>query len=401
LNAFKFKQAYKKRTDMVKDAMMTAPYGDRPAMINAIADAIKKGGLFAVDVDIVPTKIGEASHVWLPAATSGEANLTSMNGERRMRLTEKYMDPPGQAMPDCLIAARIANNMERVLREQGKADIADRFKGFDWKTEEDAFMDGYHQHEKGGEFVTYARLRTMGTNGFQEPAVGLETTGPIAAGTSTGTKTGEVLKGPAIEGARGKEPVQTTGATASTAASPATSGTERIIGTKRLYADGKFNSKDGKAKFMETQWRGLQAPGKEAEMKKFQFLINNGRANVTWQSSYLDQDNEFVTDRMPYPYLQMNPQDMDELRLKPGDLVELYNDNGSTQAMVYPTPDAKPKQTFMIFAQASGVQGNVVSPGVNELIIPNYKQTWANIRKLADAPEGVKHLSFKSLDYRA
>jgi arsenite oxidase large subunit len=370
LNAFKFKQAYKKRTDLVKDAMMMAPYGDRPAMINAIVDAIKKGGLFAVDVDIVPTKIGEASHVWLPAATSGEANLTSMNGERRMRLTEKYMDPPGQAMPDCLIAARIANHMERVLREQGKADIADHFKGFDWKTEEDAFMDGYDQHEKGGEFVTYARLRTMGTNGFQEPAVGLEAPGEVAAGTRTGTTTG------------------------------AAAGAERIIGTKRLYADGKFGSKDGRAKFMETQWRGLQAPGKEAEMKKFPFLINNGRANITWQSSYLDQDNEFVTDRMPYPYMQMNPRDMDELRLKPGDLVEVYNDNGSTQAMVYPTPTAKPKQTFMLFAQATGVQGNVVSPGVNELIIPNYKQTWANIRKLADAPEGVKHLSFKSLEYK-
>jgi arsenite oxidase large subunit len=401
LNAFKFKQAYKKRTDMVKDAMMTVPYGDRPAMINAIADAIKKGGLFAVDVDIVPTKIGEACHVWLPAATSGEANLTSMNGERRMRLTEKYMDPPGQAMPDCLIAARIANHMERVLREQGKAEMADRFKGFDWKTEEDAFMDGYHQHEKGGEFVTYARLRTMGTNGFQEPAVGLETTGPVATGTSTGVTTGEVLKGPAIEGARGKEPVQKKGAATSAAVSPASGGTERILGTKRLYADGKFNSKDGKAKFMEAQWRGLQAPGKEAEMKKFPFLINNGRANITWQSSYLDQDNEFVVDRAPYPYLQMNPQDMDELRLKQGDLVEIYNDNGSTQAMVYPTQTAKLKQTFMVFAQATGVQGNVVSPGVNEFIIPNYKQTWANIRKLADAPEGVKHLSFKSLDYTA
>ncbi|RXH38223.1 hypothetical protein XH94_23460 [Bradyrhizobium zhanjiangense] len=115
-------------------------------------------------------------------------------------------------------------------------------------------------------------------------------------------------------------------------------------------------------------------------------------------SSYLDQDNEFVTDRTPYPYLRMNRQDMNELQLKQGDLVEVYNDNGSTQAMVYPTPTARPKQTFMLFAQATGVQGNVVSPGVN--IIPNYKQTWANIRKLADAPEGVKHLSFKPLDYR-
>ena len=400
LNAFKFKQNYKKRTDLVKDAMMTVPYGDRPVMVKAIADAIKKGGLFAVDVDIVPTKIGEACHVWLPAATSGEANLTSMNGERRMRLTEKYMDPPGQAMPDCLIAARIANNMERVLREQGKNDYADKFKGFDWKTEEDAFMDGYHQHEKGGEFVTYARLRTMGTNGFQEPATGLEPIGAVAAGTSTGGP-GEVLKGPAIEGARGKEPVLKTGAAGSVAASPASGGTERIIGTKRLYADGKFNSKDGKAKFMETQWRGLQAAGKEAEMKKFAFLINNGRSNISWQNGYLDQDNEFVTDRSPYPFIQMNPKDMDDLKLKAGDLVEVYNDNGSTQAMAYPTPTAKPKQTFMLFAQANGVQGNVVSPGVNEFIIPNYKQTWGNIRKLADAPEGVKHLTFKSFDYTA
>jgi hypothetical protein len=33
------------------------------------------------------------------------------------------------------------------------------------------------------------------------------------------------------------------------------------------------------------------------------------------------------------------------------------------------------------------------------LIIPNYKQTWAAIRKLADAPEGVRHLTFKSEHY--
>jgi arsenite oxidase large subunit len=349
LNAFKFKQAYKKRTDLVKDAMLTVPYGDRPAMVKAIMDAIKKGGLFAVDVDIIPTKIGEACHVWLPAATSGEANLTSMNGERRMRLTERYMDPPGQAMPDSLIAARIANHLERVLREQGKNKYADQFKGFDWKTEEDAFMDGYHNHEKGGQFVTYERLRAMGTNGFQEPAVDFK------------------------DG--------------------------KIIGTKRLFADGKFNSKDGKATFMATKWRGLQAPGKEAEMKKWPFLINNGRTNIVWQNAYLDQDNEFVMDRFPYPFIQMNPQDMADLKLKAGDLVEVYNDNGSTQAVVYPTATAKRKQTFMLFANPNGVQGNVVSPGVNELIIPNYKQTWGAIRKLADAPEGVRHLTFKSQEY--
>jgi formylmethanofuran dehydrogenase subunit D len=326
------------------------------------------------------------------------ARRTSMNGERRMRLTERYMDPPGRAMPDCLIAARIANNIERVLREQGKNQQADQFKDFDWKTEEDAFMDGYAKHEKGGEFVTYARLRAMGTNGFQEPAIGLEPASPVAGGTSTGGP-GEVLQGPAIEGARGKEPVQKDVPTQTGAPARAAAGTERIIGTKRLYSDGKFNTKDGKASFMETQWRGLQAPGKQAEMEKWPFLVNNGRTNIAWQSSYLDQDNEFVMDRFPYPFIQMNPQDMDELKLKAGDLVEIYNDNGSTQAIAYPTPTAKRRQTFMLFANPNGVQGNVVSPGVNEFIIPNYKQTWGAIRKIADAPEAVRSVTFKSQEY--
>jgi arsenite oxidase large subunit len=350
LNALEFKNVYKRRTDMLKDAMSAVPYGDRTAQVEAIMGAIRKGGLFVVDVDIIPTKIGQAAHVILPAATSGEANLTSMNGERRMRLTERYMDPPGNAKPDSLIVAGLAQALERSWRKAGKADVADKFKGYDWKTEEDAFMDGYHKHAPGGEFVTYERLRVMGTNGFQEPATGFN------------------------EG--------------------------KIIGTKRLFTDGKFNTKDGKAHFMATQWRGLEAPGKEAEKNKFRFLVNNGRTNHVWQSAYLDQQNDFVMGRWPLPFIEMNPADMSELGLKQGDLVEVYNDNGSTQAMVYPTPSAKRRETFMLFANPMGVMGDVVSKGVNELIIPNYKQTWGDIRKIADAPEVTRKLSFKRQEYR-
>jgi arsenite oxidase large subunit len=81
-------------------------------------------------------------------------------------------------------------------------------------------------------------------------------------------------------------------------------------------------------------------------------------------------------------------------------LVEVYNDNGQTQAMVQPTETARRGETFMQFGYLTGVQGNLVSEGVNRLIIPNYKQTWGGIRKLADAPEDVRHLSFKSKEYR-
>jgi arsenite oxidase large subunit len=79
-------------------------------------------------------------------------------------------------------------------------------------------MDRYHQHADGGKFVTYDPLRAMGTNGFQEPAVDF--------------KDGKIIR------------------------------------TKRLYADGKFD-KSGKAQFMATQWRGLEAPGKQPERRNF------------------------------------------------------------------------------------------------------------------------------------
>lgn len=349
LNALEFKRIYKKRTDLVKAAMASVPYGDRTRLVEAIMGAIRRGGLFSVDVDIVPSKIGEDAHVILPAATSGEMNLTSMNGERRMRLTERYMDPPGNARPDCLIAAGLAQALEKSWRTAGKDKVADAFKGYDWKTEEDAFMDGYHRHAAGGQFVTYERLRAMGTNGFQEPAVDFK------------------------DG--------------------------KIVGTKRLFTDGKFGTKDGKAHFMATPWRGLQAEGKQQEKEKFAFLINNGRANHVWQSVYLDQDSDFVMGRWPFPFLEMNPADMRELGVKAGDLVEVYNDTGSIQAMVNPVETAKRKQTFMLFAFPSGPQGNVVSKAVNEFVIPNYKQTWANIRKIADAPEATRGLTFKSAEY--
>jgi len=91
-------------------------------------------------------------------------------------------------------------------------------------------------------------------------------------------------------------------------------------------------------------------------------------------------------DRWPLPFLELHPDDMKELGLNPGDLVEVYNDNGSTQAMAQPRPTAKRKQSFMLFAYPTGPMGNVASNGVNELIIPNYKQTWASTERLPTHP---------------
>jgi arsenite oxidase large subunit len=346
LNASQFKRVYNRRSQMVKDAMDAAAGRPREELVEAIVGAINGGGIFSVCVDIIHSQIGQAAHVILPAVESGEMNLTSMNGERRLRLTEKYMDPPGAARPDCLIAAGIAQHLERVLREEGRNDYADQFKGYDWTTEEDAFMDGYHQ---GNPEVTYERLRAMGNDGVLEPVKGF---------------------------ADGK-----------------------LVGTNRLYEDGVFTRhgrEDGKALFSMGEWRGWQAPGKAQQQASFRFFINNGRANMNWQNWFLDQANDFVMDRFPVPFIQINPEDMAELGIKAGDMVEVFNDMGATQALAYPEPTARRNETFMIFGAPNGAQGNIVNPGVNELVLPNYKATWANIRKISDATPASAAVSYKS-----
>ena len=54
----------------------------------------------------------------------------------------------------------------------------------------------------------------------------------------------------------------------------------------------------------------------------------------------------------------------------------------------------------MVFGSPAGSQGNVVNPGVNELVLPDYKHTWGNIRKIANATSRVKAISFKSKEYK-
>ena len=179
----------------------------------------------------------------------------------------------------------------------------------------------------------------MGTNGFQEPAVGFE------------------------DGPRSSAP-------------------------SAFSTDGKFGDRgrQGALHGARALARPAGARARRRRRSKFPFLINNGRANHVWQSAYLDSGEELVMDRWPYPFIEMHPDDMAELGLKAGDLVEVYNDAGSTQAMVQPSRPRARRRPSCCSPIPTGVQGNVVNAGINELVIPNYKQTWANIRKLADAP---------------
>ena len=144
LNAEEHRRTIVRRSNIVKEAMGAARGKSAAEMVDVIYDAVKnKGGLFVTNINLYPTMFADAAHLMLPAAHPGETNLTSMNGERRLRLSQKFMDSPGSAKGDCLIAADIANAMKKLYDAAGNAEMAKRFAGFDWKIEEDTFNDGF------------------------------------------------------------------------------------------------------------------------------------------------------------------------------------------------------------------------------------------------------------------
>lgn len=342
-NALALRAEAIRRSQIVKDALSKVRGATATEIVDVIFDATSRGGLFVATVNIYPTKLSEAAHLMLPAAHPGEMNLTSMNGERRLRLSEKFMDAPGEAVPDCLIAARVANTIKALYAVEGNIAMSNRFSGFDWKTEEDAFDDGFRRagqagaepiESQGGDtgyLATYDLLRAAGNNGVQLPIKRLE---------------------------KGK-----------------------LIGTPIHYEDNKFDTDDRRAHFKEAVWTGLPRQVQE-QRDKHPFWLNNGRSNEVWQSAYHDQYNEFVKKRYPMSYIEINPEDAKKLGVSAGDVVEVFNDYGSIHAMAYPVKDMKPSHTFMLFGYVNGIQGDVTTDWVDRNVIPYYKGTWGSIRRV-------------------
>jgi arsenite oxidase large subunit len=350
------------RAQIVRAALSRLRGASVAEQVDAVWEATSRGGLFVTSINLYPTQLRDAAQLLLPAAQPGEMNLTSMNGERRLRLSQKFMEPPGEALPDCLIAARIANAVKAGYEADGNAAMAARFEGFDWKTEEDAFNDGFRragrpgappidsQGGPTGHLATYALLRAAGNNGVQLPIR-------------------EVKDG-------------------------------QLVGTPILYADAKFDTPDGRAVFKPSPWPGLPAKI-EAQRARHRFWVNNGRSNEVWQTGYHDQYNAFVRDRYPLAYIEINPDDARELGVSAGEVVEVFNEHGSTCAMAYPVADAKRGQTFMLFGQAKGIAGDLTSDWTDRNLIPYYKGAWASLQRIGSIDDYQLHTSFKRRAYGA
>lgn len=343
LNAQQFRLSLVRRTALVNQALDQAIGATTQEKIAAVLKAVEAGGLFLIAQDIYPTETVKHAHLVFPAAQWGEMNLTSINGERRLRLYPKFMDAPGVAESDWNIMAMMAKKLEFLYRTEGNTAMANRFMGFDWKTDEEVFRAAAvgvkGAQEDYGE-TTYAMLRTLGTNGVQTPVKAISNGLPV--------------------------------------------------GTTRLYEDG------GKFKFIPASWQGFPTQIQQLiNDPRYPFWVNNGRSNHGWQTLYDDARKPLVIGREPLPYVEIHPQDAGVLGIANGDLVELFNPYGTVTAMVVIIDSNRPGHVFMLFEHPKGwlnsLTTNYVDPTTT---IPYYKGTMAGIRRIGTFAELKERLTF-------
>ena len=169
-------EAFKTRGDPVTKAMDATKGKPVEERVTAIVEALKRGGMFLMGQDLYRTRSAEYGHLVLPAAGWGEMNLTSINGERRLRIYEKFMDPPGDAKPDWSILAHFARALNALYTADNNPQMANRFLDYDWKSDEDVFIHARYSYKgqgtdpmEGYAGVTYDMLRGLGSNGIQTP----------------------------------------------------------------------------------------------------------------------------------------------------------------------------------------------------------------------------------------
>ena len=358
LDAERMRDVLEERGAIVTKALDKVRSGSQADRIAAISEALDHGGLFIVAQDSISTKSAERAHVVFPAAAWGESPITSINGERRLRIYEQIQDPPGDAKPDWAIMATVAHKLHDLYGAEGNAALAARFAGFGWRSAEEVFHEGGQSfppvHGEAGytkpgpienyRGITYAALRQLGHDGIQTPVQ-------------------------RVNGA--------------------------LRGSVRLFEHGDpFRTASGKATFKGYAWPGYPAEVK-AQMDKYPFFLTNGRINVAWQTMYNDERMPLQNERVPAAWIEIHPEDARKLGVESGDLVEVYNDYGSADAAAYVTRSVKPGIVFMQFAHPRGTANSLTTPYVDPATtIPYYKGSAAGIRKIGSLPSVKRHLSW-------
>ena len=276
-----------------------------------------------------PTPTTQIADMVLPAAIWGEKTGTYTNSERRVSKVNKAVDPPGEARSDFDIFLAVAE-------ELGARDAL--FPG--WSEPEDAFEEW--RAVSKGRLCDYSGLSydlLDKHHAIQWP-----------------------FPSDAARAARDRRP-------------PAT----------RLYADGRFQTPDGKARLFAVEWE----PYPEQPTRSFPFVFNTGRTVEHWHTRTKTKEVKILERMSPSAWLEMNPGDAQRLGLRPHDLVTVVSPRSRIEHLeLRITEIVAPGQVFMPFHYEEKNSNQLTQSAFDPISRePNYKQ--AAVRVERSGPRSV------------
>jgi anaerobic selenocysteine-containing dehydrogenase len=280
--------------------------------LGVLRQALESLAFLVVQDGFHPTPTSEVAHLVLPAAIWGEKEGTYTNSERRVSKVNKAVSPPGEARPDFDIFLDVAT-------ELGCRD--ELFPG--WQRPEDAFNEW--------RVVSAGRLCDYSGMTYEE----IERYGGIQW--------------------------------------PCPTGTADVAATRRLYTDGRFQTRDGRARLLAVDW----APFPEQPDPEFPLVLNTGRTVEHWHTRTKTGQVPILERLSPEAWVEMNPKDARTLGLKPRERVDVVSRRGRLRSVeLRLTETVAPGQIFVPFhypeANANQLTQSAFDPLSRE---PNYKQS--------------------------
>ena len=276
-----------------------------------VRKALERAELVVVQEAFTTAETCAFADILLPATTWGEKEGTVTNSERRITRVHAAVAPSGEAQHDWRIALALAKELghHEVFKSRAQA------MNFNYVSPE-VIWNEHRESTRGRDLditgLSYAQLD-------QHPEQW-----PMPQGASSGLK--------------------------------------------RLYADGRFPTPTGKAKFLALDY----VPVAEPSESRFPFSLNTGRLRDQWHGMTRTGTIAKLFGHVPEPCVQLHPQDMQALNLKNGDLVHLTSKRGTLLAPAQASDELLSQQAFMAMHWGPGFisgrdhQGKPLS-GVNAI----------------------------------
>jgi predicted molibdopterin-dependent oxidoreductase YjgC len=287
--------------------------------IDVLKHALGNLDFLVVQDGFHPTPTTELADLVLPAAIWGEKEGTYTNSERRVSKVNAAVEPPGEARSDFDIFLAVAERL-------GCKD--ELFPG--WQKPGDAFEEW--RRVSAGRLcdysgISYAQLEECGGVQWPHPE-----------GTDT----------------------------------PAAS-------SRRLYSNGEFKTSDGRARLLPTSWE----PFPEQPNSEFPLILNTGRTVEHWHTRTKTGGVPILQRMSPRAWLEMNPKDAEQLKLKAHDHVEVISPRGRVSKVeLRITEIVAPGQVFLPFhfaeTNANQLTQSAFDPFSRE---PNYKQCAVRVER--------------------